>query len=177
MSHFKPWTKVTFTQPKLNADLDALITLDIACEGDRSTNKIDGPIDLRFQLDDSSNDRLSRSLDDQVAFVYKDGYKTYRNMRNYRSNRNSFILTTKYRESLDDMNYIEDKPLVLNLFRRSVDEGSLRIEVMEDGETIEAKLVVRPHPHIGNDLFKTISKCYHGQRHKESDNPQFVEDE
>lgn len=66
---------------------------------------------------------------------------------------------------------------MLNLRRNTLDNGILELEVQEDGTKLTGKQVVRPSPHIGSDLFSTMSKCYQGQRHRETDNPQFVQDD
>lgn len=66
---------------------------------------------------------------------------------------------------------------MLNLLRNTLDNGVLEVEVQEDGTKLTGKLIVRPSPHIGDDLSSAMSKCYHGQWHRESDNPHFVQDD
>lgn len=174
---FKPFAEAKFTQPRTNPDMHVEFRFPVECQGDPETKRVDGPISLHFEINDSKDKYYKRRIERQIMFEYYPGETQYRYLQNFATGRNGFVLTTEYTDDLRDKNYLENRSFTLNLLRGVLDNGKLNIEVIEDGRKIMGTIVARPAPHIGFDLFDAMSKCYHGQRSRDSDNPQLVADE
>lgn len=150
---FRPFAEAKFTQPKTNEDLNVEFTVRVECQGDSETSKVDGPLSLHFEVNDSKDEYYKRRIEQQVMFEYESGNTQYRYLQNFATGRNGFVLTTKYSDELRDKNYIEDRAFTRNLLRGVLDYGSLDVEVVEDGTKIKGKIVFRSTPYIGGDLF------------------------
>ncbi|MXW54338.1 MAG: hypothetical protein F4X44_12585 [Gammaproteobacteria bacterium] len=159
LGYLSPLATSTFKLPEVNDQDNMDLRVIISCFVWPESNEV-LQTNISFLIDPYRYER--RSLDDRVTFRFRNRVAR-RTLRDYEDDYNFFTLTNY--DDYSGINYVRDSSLMEDVLQELLEEGRITVEVEDDGDDVDIIVVSRPAGHETQNIFDTVSRCYHGSKH------------